>query len=370
MRQAKKILIAVLLFGMCFAYRTQAVYAEKTPYTYTVTFFAGNRGNFVNGNGLTVENGNGSIRVEPGKITVSGLKEGDIVSFNTQAGSLSLLDSGKYYVRGVRKSGRDNGTVAASAFRVTGDADYVAAYGIKGNTVAYTVNYEDADGNTLLESNTYYGNIGDKPVVAYAYIENYTPDVLAITKTLSANEAENVFTFVYTLNPGQGEDIQEPPERTESGRSGLLNQVQPPSNQTTDPASTNQANTTPAAATAAPAAAAPEAAADAADAADADVPAVTDDTVPADGGEVIPDDDVPLNDSDLRDMDDENDQVPTSNINLPSEEVKKGLPLALYIGLGTAAGIGLAVMAFLLMKRRKKAKCKAEEMNGTDKSGE
>lgn len=34
--------------------------------------------------------------------------------------------------------------------------------------------------------------------MAYRYIENYVPQALALTKTLSANEAENVFTFVYT----------------------------------------------------------------------------------------------------------------------------------------------------------------------------
>ena len=63
--------------------------------------------------------------------------------------------------------------------------------------MAYTVNYEDEDGNTLAPSQTYYGNVGDKPVVAYLYIENYLPEALALTKTLSADASENVFTFVY-----------------------------------------------------------------------------------------------------------------------------------------------------------------------------
>ena len=95
-------------------------------------------------------------------------------------------------------SGRDNSeALAAPAFRVNGDADYVVAYGIKGDMVAYTVNYEDEQGNKLAESQTFYGNVGDKPVVAYRYIENYVPQALALTKTLSDNEAENVFTFKY-----------------------------------------------------------------------------------------------------------------------------------------------------------------------------
>ena len=104
----------------------------------------------------------------------------------------------KYYVKGIRLSGRDNSeALAAPAFRVNGDADYVVAYGIKGDMVAYTVNYEDEQGNKLAESQTFYGNVGDKPVVAYRYIENYVPQALALTKTLSDNEAENVFTFKY-----------------------------------------------------------------------------------------------------------------------------------------------------------------------------
>ncbi len=67
--------------------------------------------------------------------------------------------------------------------------------------MAYTVQYKDADGNELAESQTFYGNVGDKPVVAYRYIENYVPQALALTKTLSENAAENVFTFTYA--PGE-----------------------------------------------------------------------------------------------------------------------------------------------------------------------
>ena len=73
----------------------------------------------------------------------------------------------------------------------------MVAYGIRGDMVAYTVNYQDADGNELAPSQQFYGNVGDKPVVAYRYIDGYIPQAAALTKTLSSNEAENVFTFVY-----------------------------------------------------------------------------------------------------------------------------------------------------------------------------
>ena len=83
----------------------------------------------------------------------------------------------------------------------------MVAYGIKGEQVAYTVEYKDEDGNQLAESQTFYGNIGDKPVVAYRYIENYVPQALALTKTLSKNAAENVFTFTY--KPGETNQVIE-----------------------------------------------------------------------------------------------------------------------------------------------------------------
>lgn len=148
-------------------------------YTYKVTLSAGNKGTI-----------NGQAKEERDSLVA-----GSTVTFNLK--DVQVTDD-KYYVKGIRLSGRDNSeALAAPAFRVNGDADYVVAYGIKGDMVAYTVNYEDEQGNKLAESQTFYGNVGDKPVVAYRYIENYVPQALALTKTLSDNEAENVFTFKY-----------------------------------------------------------------------------------------------------------------------------------------------------------------------------
>ena len=58
--------------------------------------------------------------------------------------------------------------------------------------VAYTVNYQDANGNALSDSETFYGAVGDQPVVAFKYFENYHPQAYNLTKTLSSNEAENI----------------------------------------------------------------------------------------------------------------------------------------------------------------------------------
>ena len=117
---------------------------------------------------------------------------------------ITLKDRGKYYILGIRESGKDNNTVYYTAFTVEGDKDYVIAYGILGDAVAYTINYEDEDGNRLAPSETYYGNVGDRPVVSYLYIEGYQPQAYNLIGRLSENAADNVFTFVYSrVEPGE-----------------------------------------------------------------------------------------------------------------------------------------------------------------------
>ena len=153
------------------------VFAED--YTYTVRFYSGNQGSF---GGQTV-------------VIYDNLKYGDRVSFNMS--SVTLKNSSKYYVKGIRESGLDNETVNLTSFEVTEDKDYVVAYGILGDSVAYTVNYVDASGNVLHAPDTYYGNVGDRPVVSYRYIENYQPRYYNITGTLKSNAAENNWTFEY-----------------------------------------------------------------------------------------------------------------------------------------------------------------------------
>lgn len=198
MKLWKKVITSILAAALLMSLSAGAVMAAE-PYSYTVTFYAGNQGSF-NGSGLAVKSDSAVISQSSDKIVISGLQAGDEVGLNVQA-AVSLGADSKYYVQGVRLSGRDNDTAAASVFVVDGDADYVVAYGIKGNQVAYTVNYLDDDGNELAASEMFYGNVGDKPVVAYKYIEGYTPEALGLTKTLSANEAENVFTFEYDPIP-------------------------------------------------------------------------------------------------------------------------------------------------------------------------
>lgn len=190
MKKWKRLLVSLLTVSMTLGASTMSVMADDTtPYTYKVTLSAGNKGTI-----------NGQNKIEKKDIA-----SGSTVTFNLN--DIQVTDD-KYYVKGIRLSGRDNDeALAAPSFTVDKDTDYVVAYGIKGNMVAYTVNYQDTSGKSLAESQTFYGNVGDKPVVAYRYVENYIPDALALTKTLSDNESENVFTFTYT--PGATDRIVE-----------------------------------------------------------------------------------------------------------------------------------------------------------------
>jgi len=190
MKRWKKIVVPLLTACLLFNLLLMNVLAAD-GYTYTVTLSAGNKGT-INGTDKQV---------------ISNLPNGSEVTLHIS--DIQVTDS-KYYVKGFRLSGRDNKdqeALAAPSFTVTGDVDYVVAYGIRGNMVAYTVRYLDASGNELASSNTFYGSVGDKPVVAYQYIENYVPQALALTKTLQANEAENVFEFTYT--PGDSGTVTE-----------------------------------------------------------------------------------------------------------------------------------------------------------------
>ena len=196
-RLRKGLLIMALLLCMTVQTAFAAEGGNEKEYTYTVTLSAGNQGTFNGTGGVHVIGG--SAQISGGDaIRITGLRAGDVVVLDATAGMVDLKNGDKYYIKGVRESGRDNNTVADSAFTVTKDAEYVVAYGIQGDMVSYTVNYQDGGGNELAPSRTYYGAVGDKPVIAYQYIEGYRPDAYNLTKTLGKNEADNVFTFTYT----------------------------------------------------------------------------------------------------------------------------------------------------------------------------
>lgn len=361
------------LMTLCLVLGLFPVNTLAEEYTYQVTFYSGNQGTFNGTEGLSVDNhSSGSqyaVEENGDEITVSGLKQGDIVSFDVQAGAVQMADDSKYYLRGIRQSGRDNDTVQTSAFRVDGDAEYVLAYGIRGNQTGYTVNYQDAQGNELAPSRTYYGNVGDKPVVAYLYIEDYNPQTLALTRTLSENEAENVFTFVYT--PVPTEVITEPGDTITN--TTTVTETVPGTTDEGTAAGTGTAGTgtagtgTGTAGTAGEGAGAAGTAGEGTGAAGEGTGAAgTDETGTAgtdgtaagetdaaadEGTTDIQDGEVPQDNQDLTDLDEE--EVPQSNINIDEEEVKKGLPMVAGVAIGVLAVAALGVIIVLVRKRMK-----------------
>lgn len=321
----KKLFVSLLSVSViATAPAVSAMAAQTTPYTYKVTLSAGNKG--------TID---GKQKVEEVNLTA-----GSTVSFDLN--DIQVTDE-KYYVKGIRLSGRDNAeALAAPAFSVNGDADYVVAYGIKGEQVAYTVQYQDADGKELAESQTFYGNVGDKPVVAYRYIENYIPQALALTKTLSENEADNVFTFTYA--PGETNQVVETTTTITTVVPGntVYNTVTAPAGTAAN--GTNGTGTT--GANGANGTGANGANGTGGNATDANTPG---DNTDANGDQDTvesPDEDTP---QDLVDLDDED--TPTGNIDAGKAEGVKTMNFSLAIIVAAAAAL---IALLVTLKRRKK----------------
>ncbi len=194
--------LAVLLSLVLSALAPTSINAQ-TNYTYTVTISTGNHATFSDISSIQVKKAKGNegavkskLNSDKTKITVTGLEYGDILSCASQS-AVMMKEGSKYYVKGIRLSGRDNNTVSKSAFTVVEDQDYVIAYGIPGDLTEYTVHYQDDNGNEIAKSQTFYGNIGDEPVIAYRYIEGYVPSAYNMSVVLSADASENVFYFEY-----------------------------------------------------------------------------------------------------------------------------------------------------------------------------
>lgn len=311
MKILKRLLASALAVLLLFCFSVNALAKEK--YTYTVTFLAGTQGTFESADGLFVTGENAEIDLKDGKIVISKLAAGDVVSFNAQA-SVEMNADSKHYVKGVRLSGRDNNTVAASVFTVNADEDYVVAYGIKGNMTKYTVHYQDAEGNTLKESDIFYGNVGDKPVVAYRYISGYSPLVYGFTKTLSENEAENVFTFIY-----EKAEVEIIPGTTPGGdNQGGTSSAIPGGDDESDAPEEN-------------------------DPGSSEAPGTS-----SEGEDDEPNDDPEKEDTPIVDLDDE--EVPLGNPDADDDSAK--LPLVGMIAIIIIGLIALANMVFFILKKR------------------
>ena len=183
--------------------------------------------------------------------------------------------------------------------------------------VAYTVNYLDADGNRLLASDTYYGVVGERQYVSARYVDGYQPQALNLVKTLSGNEAENVFDFQYSQAQAGGGAAGG--TTVKEGTVTIIETEGP----VTDEGVTD---------------------AGAAGAGDAGG---------AVGGDLmgVPDEDVPLSDN-LRDLDDED--VPLAGAGGEQAGVVMGY-LPVYVGIGAVAVSALLLTAVYLKKRQRAA---------------
>lgn len=192
--------------------------------TYRVAVYAGNQGT-VNGSDKVVFDG--ANAVQPGS------------TFDFSQVKVEVPADSKYYAKGIRLAALDNvqsdnihgdaavettyyatvndkgDMVATNPATITEDTDFVVAYGILANRVAYTVNYVDADGNQLQEPQTFFGDIGDRPATAPVYIENYLPQATLVVLTLSADETQNVITFRYTRLAEGTTTVQQPSGRVD-----------------------------------------------------------------------------------------------------------------------------------------------------------
>lgn len=316
---------------------------------YTVTVYGGNQG--------TV-NGEDSVTLGPVAL-------GETVDFSEL--TVEVPAGSKYYAKGVRLAGLDNvrsdknrngqttagemtvmaatvqtdGRLAGTA-TITEDTDFVVAYGILANRVAYTVTYTDADGNELAPARTFFGDIGDVPATAPVYIEGYLPDASLLTKTLVEDESQNVFPFVYTrLAPEfQTEENPETGDVT----------VTTPGGATTAPVY----NTTPATAPTTPAATTAPAGAGTAEGAAAEGAAV--ETTPLttdDGTEVVADDGTPLNAPQEESLDDDETAL-ASGAEQPGNEAAADSNA--WVPWAVAAAVLAAVIAFILVRASRKSK--------------
>lgn len=366
--------IATVLLAFCFLLGSVPMSVKAEDYKYQVTIFSGKQGAFSGTAGLVVKGADYSVSNTADAIVIKDLNPGDTVSFEARSGAVALDKDSKYYVQGIRISGRDNNAaVENSSFEVTGDQEYVVAYGIKGDQVAYTINYQDANGNKLADSQTFYGNVGDKPVVAYTYIDGYTLEYRNLTKTLSANAAENVFTFNYlpyetvtVTTPGQ--TITNTTEQTVTVPGGTTTTTGGTTGTTGGTTGTtggtgtnanggNAAGTTTGTgdtqgtdATGGTGNGGPGNVTDNQGTEGTENGGTTQDAQGNEDTTTIGDEETPRADQDLKDLDDED--VPKSNKDLDgNKKVKKSLPLVAGVGIGVAALAALAAGIVIVRKR-------------------
>ena len=180
-------------------------------YTYNMKVSAGNNGKIDVGGGAKTKV---TYEAQPGE-NFPTLTTGDVQVTNS-----------KYTVIGFKEAGRDTlmqQVPAVSSKIASDDLSYVAVYGVSSGLVKYTVRYLDADGNSLMDDATYYGQKGSQIMVSFKYIEGYAPTAYNLTKTLKADSSENVLAFRYYSSDITAEEQEEAARSTNTANRTAAN---------------------------------------------------------------------------------------------------------------------------------------------------
>ncbi|MBQ8994414.1 MAG: MucBP domain-containing protein [Oscillospiraceae bacterium] len=171
------LLLLILLLSI-----SPCIYAEEYKEKFTVTVDGGSHGAFATGDTVVLSY----------ERTGTGLWNSTEFRNNYPI----TLDSDKYYLKGFHISGHSEDTANVTVDRDLMIVDY---YGVKGDQVAYYVEYKDRQGNAIADTEELYGNVGDKPVVAFKFIDGYTPyNTFAFTTSEGLKKGDPItFTFVY-----------------------------------------------------------------------------------------------------------------------------------------------------------------------------
>ena len=207
MRKTMKKVILPLILVTVMLLMTVPAYAADPAGTrgYTVTIYTGNRGT-INGTGkYVVENvPYGTVLDLSAYSEMCTVQTTTTVTSSGSAMSTTSTTAAstaqKFDVKpGARRAGEDNNSAKQLVnAEITGDTDFVLTYYVPGEMKGYTVRYVDANGNNVAQPSYGSASVGDKLTVGSKDVDGYTPNAYNLAKTISVNEADNVFTFVYT----------------------------------------------------------------------------------------------------------------------------------------------------------------------------
>ena len=192
MKTLKKLLPLLLLLSL--ALSLCAGMSAFADYTYTVRVYPG----------VNAVMAGGTPFIEGGH------SYNDSFSFDISKVSLTADGAKKYYIMGLRESGKDNSDVGKSYLypisgsgsvntaNVTKDIDYVVAYGIEGNQVSLTLSCVNGNTGAVFTTETYYGNPGEVVLIKAPYVDGYNPERTFVRATLGTTTTGTVRYFPVT----------------------------------------------------------------------------------------------------------------------------------------------------------------------------